>query len=421
MKVFPGIGREFIIFSGSTVASQASRLLVAMLVARWVGPLNFGIWNALQPILAYSKVVFCGVPNAMNREVPVLMGKGKEKEAEEVVTFTFWFLIIISSLAALIFIAISIFFKIPATFNTPIFFAGFLFMAMNIYLFFEFLLKSRIQFLKMSLQQSIFAFSYPLITLSCSYYAGIPGFIIGQSLAFALVSYFIYRMSAVPIRIALKWRLFPKLAKIGLPLMSAGFLYNLLISVDRWIILGNLGIKSLGEFTLAILLFNIINRVPRIISEQMYPRMAFRYGETGSMRALVPMIFKHSFAAFVLTVPLICIAYFSLPVFVSWVMPKYANGICAARVILISLLFLPLIGGVGNFLNVVDKQLYYVLVQVVAVVINIVLGLWFVRLGWGIVGVAWADAVTYFCYSLLVSIVGIMVIKRNATKKKNQN
>ena len=157
MKIFSGFAREFIIFSGSTVASQASRLVVAMLVARWVGPLHFGIWNALQPILAYSKAVFCGVPNAMNREVPVLMGGGKEKDANEVVTFTFWFLIIISSIAVLIFAAISIFFKIPPSFKTPLFCTGFLFMTMNVYLFFEFLLKSRIQFFKMSLQQFIFA------------------------------------------------------------------------------------------------------------------------------------------------------------------------------------------------------------------------------------------------------------------------
>jgi O-antigen/teichoic acid export membrane protein len=346
------------------------------------------------------------------------MGAGKEKEAGEVITFTFWFLIIISSIAVLIFAIISIFFKIPESFKIPLFCAGLLFMAMNIYLFFEFLLKSRIQFFKMSLQQSIFALSYPLITLTCSFFAGIPGFILGQSLASAMISYLIYRMSPVPIQKTVVWKLFPRLARIGLPLMSAGFLYNLLITVDRWIILGKMGIESLGEFTLAILLFNVISRVPRIISEQMYPRMAYRYGQTGSKRSLVPIIFQHSLLAFALSVPLIGMAYFVLPGVVSWVMPKYSNGIPAARVILISLLFLPLIGGMGNFLNVVDKQIYYVLVQIISVVINIVLGLWFVRLGWGIVGIAWADAVTYFCYSLLVSMVGIMIIKQSDSRKK---
>jgi hypothetical protein len=48
---------------------------------------------------------------------------------------------------------------------------------------------------------------------------------------------------------------------------------------------------------------------------------------------------------------------------------------------------------------------------------NIGLGLWFVRLGWGINGVACADAVTYLFYSLLVCIVGFCVIKKNRSKK----
>jgi O-antigen/teichoic acid export membrane protein len=119
------------------------------------------------------------------------------------------------------------------------------------------------------------------------------GFIIfSGSTAAALIFYEIYRIFPNPIRRSLPWKLFPKLAKIGISLMSAGLLYNLLITVDHRIILGHLGIKELGEFTLPILVFSTIS--------------------------------------------------------------------------LISLLFLPLIGGVGNFLNVIDKQIYYLLVQAVA-------------------------------------------------------
>jgi O-antigen/teichoic acid export membrane protein len=417
MRKLRGIGREFIFFSGSTVTLQASRFLVAMLVARWVGPLQFGIWNALQPVLDYSKVFFCGIPNAMNREVPVLMGRGQKKEAEKVINFTFWFLLIISSILGIIFGIISFFSNIAEGYKTPLLCLGLLFMASNIYLYYEFLLKSRIQFSKMSLQQLIYAFSYPIITLIFSYYKGLSGFILGQSIAAALISYVIYRIFPIPIRKFIPWQLFPKLAKIGIPLMSVGLLYNLLITVDRWIILGHIGIKALGEFTLPILVFSTISRIPRIISEQIYPRMAYRYGETGSKKELIPYILQHSLLALALTVPLILVAYLILPKFVSLVMPQYSNGIQAARIILISLLFLPLISGIGNFLNVIDKQIYYLLVQVVAVIINVGLGIWFVKLGWGIVGVAWADVVTYFCYSLLVSVVGIVIFKENKSAK----
>ena len=44
--------------------------------------------------------------------------------------------------------------------------------------------------------------------------------------------------------------------------MGAGVLYGLLTTVDRWIILANLGVDDLGQYTVAILVFGILSIVP---------------------------------------------------------------------------------------------------------------------------------------------------------------
>jgi len=170
--------------------------------------------------------------------------------------------------------------------------------------------------------------------------------------------------------------------------------------------------SSSGELwrVVAILVFGFLSIVPVIISQQMYPRMAFRYGETGDLISLLPMIAKQSFSAFGVTLPIIIIAYLLVPHFVTTFMPQYSQGVWPSRILLVGVLFLPLSGGMANFLNTIDKQLYYMIIQAAAVIINIAIGTLFVRCGWGLIGVAWAGAITYFLYSFFIGITGYMII-----------
>jgi O-antigen/teichoic acid export membrane protein len=408
-----GFGKEFFLFSFSTICLQASRFIVAMIVARWVGPQKFGIWNSLQPLLAYGVIFFCGIPNGLNREIPFLMGKGAARDAQELINFSVTFVFCVSSFIGITTVLLSPLFDVPDNFRFPIRFVGILFIPMNMYILFQFLLKSRIQFYAMSTQQFLFAFFYPICTLISAFFAGISGFILGQALSAMIMVFVIYRISTFRINIAFSWKSFKRLSRIGLPLMGAGLLFSLLTTVDRWVILAYLGVKDLGQYTVAILIFGALSIVPIVISQQMYPRMAYRYGETGSSISLLPMIAKQSLSAFAAILPLIAIAYLFVPFFVSEFMPQYSEGILPARIALIGLFILPLAGGVANFLNTIDKQLYYMLVQAVAVVINFILATLFINFGWGLSGVAIAGAMTYFLYTLTLCLVGyVIVIKK---------
>ena len=314
---------------------------MALIVARWVGPEQYGIWNALQPLLAYSVIVFCGIPNGLNREIPFLAGKGETVEAQKLINFSLLFVIGVSCLFGIIIILASFLSGISNDFKSPLRVVGFLFIAMNLYVLFQFLLKSHIQFQAMSAQQLIFTFLYPAMTLTCAFWGGISGFILGQALSAFIMVLIIYRIAPFPIRIEFSWNHFKKLSKIGMPLMGAGVLYGILTTVDRWIILATLGIDDLGQYTIAILVFGILSIVPVTISQQIYPRMAFRFGETGDLISLLPMIAKQSFSAFGVTLPIIIIAYLLVPHFVINFMPQYSQGVWPSRILLIGLLFLP--------------------------------------------------------------------------------
>ena len=404
--------KEFSYFSFATVLSQASRFLTAMWVARLVGPNVFGVWNALQPILMYGSVLFLGVPNAMNREVPFLRGGGNNQKASAVINFAFWVILITSAFGAILLAISSSLPIIPENFSRPLLLMATLFISTNMYVFFSFLIKCNIQFRLMSHQQIILSIIWPIGCLIPTYFFQLEGYIAGQALAILSICIFIYKISHITIDTAIDWSLLVPMIKRGFPIMAAGVVHSLMATVDRWIILAFLGIESLGQYAIAILTMGALTMLPQVVAQQFYPRMALEFGKSGSPRRLIRMIVNQSGLAFIVTLPMVVITYILLPVLVPVFLPLYVRGIDPARILLIGLALIPLTGGVGNFLNTVGKQLYYLVNQVAALILNIILGLQFVHLGWGLKGVALATTTSWIFYTFSINLTGAVFIKR---------
>ena len=406
-----GLTGEFVPFAASTLAYQFSRLAVSLIVARWVGPEEFGIWNALNLLLLYGVLVTLGVPNAMNRDVPLLIGQGDNISAQRVASISFWFVLFsgIGTGLAISFIAING--RIAQQYRQPLMWMGPLFFAWQVYQYFQLHLKCNIRFNLMSLQQFVFAALLPVVVLPLARVWRIPGFIIGQAVVAFVLSVFISRTTSFKIALSWNWRDLLPLTRTGFPIMAAGLLYSLLTSVDRWVILTLLGAEALGHYTLVILCRGILSLLPAVVSQQMYPRMAFRYGQTGNKRSLFPLVIRQSLMGTAVTVPILAIVYVALPFLVDRFLPAYALGVTPARILLVGLAFIPLAGGIGNFLNTVDKQVYYLMVQAGVVLVNFSLDVLLVKIGWGLNGVALGVSVTYFLYAFGLIGTGYLIYR----------
>jgi O-antigen/teichoic acid export membrane protein len=404
-----GLVGEFVLFSASTVVYQLSRLAVSLIVARWVGPEEFGIWNALNLILLYGVVVALGVPNGMNRDVPLLMGQGDQFAAQRIVNSSFWFVLLINTAVGLFISLIGLILNQPLRY--PFLAMGVLFLTWQVYQYFQLRLKCYIRFRLMSLQQFIFAVLLPVFALPMAYEWGIPGFIVGQAIGALAVCLLIVFQD--PLKIIYSWDrcALRNLVETGFPIMVAGLLYSLLTSVDRWVIVNFLGVEALGHYTLAILCLGVLSLLPAVVSQQMYPRMAFKFGQTRNKRALLPLIIRQSLMSTVVTVPILVLVYAILPFLVDRYIPEYRLGIEPARILLVGLGFIPLAGGVENLLNTVGKQGYYLAVQAGAIFINLCLDILFVKLGWGLNGVALGAAISYALYAIILIVVGLWVMR----------
>jgi len=404
--------KEFSYFSFSTVLSQASKFLTSIWVAKLVGPGVFGVWNALQPILMYGSILFLGVPNAMNRDVPFLRGGGHDQKASTVINFTFWITLMASAFGSVLLAASSALPIIPENVSIPLLLMATLFFSANVYIFFNFLLRCNIQFRLMSHQQTILFIIWPIGCLTPAYFFQLEGYIAGQALTLLFISFFMYKISHITIDTEVDWSLIVPMIKRGFPIMAAGVAYGLMATVDRWIILVFLGIESLGQYAIAILTMGALTLLPQVLAQQFYPRMALEFGKSGSPQRLVQMIVKQSGLAFIVTLPIVLITYKLLPVIVPAFLPLYVRGIDPARILLFGLALVPLTGGVANFLNTIGKQLYYLINQLAALIVNIVMGVHFVHLGWGLKGVAMATSIAWIFYMFSINLTGALFIKR---------
>jgi O-antigen/teichoic acid export membrane protein len=219
------------------------------------------------------------------------------------------------------------------------------------------------------------------------------------------------KMVGFDFRLSLNWREVRRLIAVGSPIAAVGLCFGLFVTADRWVVLGYLGTTQLGYYSLTIIVGSAITLLPKVLAQQVYPRMAEAFGKTSDHQSLKKWIFRQVLSTAGVLTPAILFVFFLIPPLVRAFLPAYQPGITAVRIALLGFLFLPLAYAFGNFLNTVDKQMYYLAVILVAIPVEVALSIGLVSVGMGINGVAIGMAVTTILYSLALCLVGMKVLK----------
>ena len=396
--------KEFLNFASSTVIFQISRVLVELMVAGILGPTIWGVWNLLNISILYRGAITFGIDNGMSRELPILLGKGKLLEAESLNNSAFTAILIISMLACALFLIILRYINEGLEFSYIL--MCILFMSFQGYHFYTYTLKCYSRFDQVSAIQAVFSLLFPLITIPLSYLYSFNGFLLGYSIALIVSCYSIFFKNKINFSLNINYVQLYNLIKIGFPIMLVGISYAILNTVDRWMISLFLGVEELGYYSMSIIVFSALILLPRIISQQIYPRMAYNWGADKSIYSMKALIRKQSLYSFYLIIPISVILYVFTPLLIRMWLPEYINGIDSARFIILGAIFMPLSAGWGNFLNIINKQIYYLYIIIIAIVINIISNFILIKLGYGIEGVAWGTVVSYCFTNVMIFLTG---------------
>lgn len=381
-----------------TLLAQLALLVGGIVVARVLGPTDYGLWNALQLIPIYGTYASLGLMNALNREVPIYRGRGDEEKIARMRN---------AGLGAMIWLSVFLGGGIfaYALWNRERFdlnlLVGIIFMAGIVALqqisgFFDVLFRSANDFAtvgRLRLYRTLAEMSLAVVLVAALSFLG--RLVAAAATWIFLIGYAISRNS-FPIRPRWDPGEVRRLIRLGLPLLAVEILYGLLTSLDRLLIARHLDRTALGHYSVGLMAVTFLFVVPRVVWEILYPRFGERFGETGRPASLEHLVLVPLFGMATVMALLLGAVVILLPLGVTIALPRYMAGLDAARVLVCGSFFLALLAGPGNFiLTITMRQTSLLFFYGGGLSLAAILNWLALSLGYGILGVAFGTALAY--------------------------
>jgi len=388
--------REHLAYMAGHLSLVGITFVFNLLAARLLGPDQMGIWQTANLISIYGSIATFGILNGMSREVPVRLGRGDSNGVAEVVATTLapLLLLLFGFVMAGVF---AIYLAPQAGFAVGL---GLVLLAARQFNGFSMMLvRSHQEFVRLGLHQGLSAVALAIGAVAIWSNPTLPTLLIAVSLSLTLCGALaVKHMHLKPVRAsALRY-----LAGIGAPIMFAGFLFSLLTTVDRVLIVGLLGTRELGLYTPVISVLGALMIAPGLVSNVMYPRMGHLYGKTGSHAELLPLVARMIRLNYLATLPIAValgmVFYFLV---VPYFLPGYEESRLPLALSLLAALFLPLGQSMGDLFNVIGWQRLYLRNMAIGMVVNCLAGyLLTAHGGLGLSGVALGSVAGMAAYAL---------------------
>lgn len=392
------------IFGFSTGFLQLSRMVAEITMMGVMSPVLFGYWKLWQLIAIYAPILHLGVPNGAYRNIPFFRGERNDSRLMSTISTSFTVGLIASILAGVLAYLIAQLsignHLISHGQYFPFSLAAFVFLSI---LFFTSLgfLRSLEEFRIFSVIQMIAALIIFLgIMLVIKFQ--LIGFLAILSVAYGTGAlYSIYRLRKY-IGFEIQIKELKELIVLGLPILLVGFMYSFFTTLDRVLISIVKGADFVGEYSLAILVFGTLSFVPLLLSNFYYPKITRTFGATASYNKAFQLAKQQSILSAGITLAVTICVGLLLPFLVTNFIPDYSVGIMPAYFIMPGLIGLSIIGGFANFLNAIKKQMVYLQMQGIAILLSVMFSACFFYMGMGISGIALGTSCSYIVYAILL-------------------
>ncbi len=396
--------KDTVIFSGASYIAQFLGVINSVLLRRFLGPEQMGIFVLLKVVMNYCGYSSLGTTKAAFREIPFFKGKGNQEEAELIKNQVFSFSIINSIIPALLIVG---YVALKREDYSPVICWGLMVTALvvimqRIYDYYLTLLRANKQFVLLSKIKIVSILVDLAVTIGLVWKWGLYGLYAGLVLSFV----FNFTYAHLHARYEMKWcwnsKKLKGLLKIGIPLLLLSFSYEILRSIDKVMIGRFINLTELGFYSIATMTQTYLLAFPTIISTVLYPRLQEKYGESGSAEGIKNYLILPLQILSALTPIFIALAYVVVPYVVWWVLPDYIPGTAALKIFLFGTFFASLGFHTSTFLVTLNKQMKVIPLVVAAILISILLNWYVISLGWGIEGVALATVLTFVVFSIAI-------------------
>lgn len=391
------------------VISQVLSILQSFVIMRFLDPAMYGVWLGFMILLNYASFVHLGITYGMVIRMLFHKGQGNEEAVQKIqdTGFTVWTgLAVAFSLGVLVYL-----FFIP---NVSAF-QKCSFVIISILIILEqqitFLIQWQSSYLKdfklVSLGNIYRAVLSFVLFVPLAYFYNVIGVMIGSLCVSGFITIYWWRKTTYRPRIRFHFASLWEVMRIGFPILLVVLGGVVIQNVDRLVILNMLGTVFLGYYGITALGGSSVYSLLGQAGSSIAPHMIEDFGRNNES---APALHKY------LTKPTLIFSYFAVflisglllfvPFIVELVLPRYIPGINAFYIMIPGYFFLSIILTANNILNVMlaayHKQRFVIYIQAAAILIEIGLSILFVRIGWGIEGVALASTITSAFYGLSI-------------------
>ena len=405
-------------FTASNIVTAIVSLVTGIIAARYIEPDDLGVIQSVLLIATYASFLHLGVFNGLNRNLAYYKAKNEINRMQQEID-TSHYVSIITAIIGGILGLIFLFYYLLSGKSSIYLYSALLLIATLVLTplttHVESTYRSGQQFgslANIKNFQSAVYFVVSFLPICLGY--------IGRIIANAVnitIGYFL-RAIYTPYRHKSRGDLesFKDLLSAGFPLLLIGYVASIFTAADRTYIAYFLGAKDMGLYTLAGYCITLFSIIPAAMNMLLYPKAATRFGETGDPICLLPFWKKSIMLFCIVLIPLSVAGYFILPYCVEIVMPKYIEGVQAARISLLTCCTYIYMGP-GVVFGTLKKNWGYLIATIVILCV-----FWGVLLFWRdcfttIESVAWLRAIMSFVLMLFVIIYSYYIIKRSKNKE----
>ena len=389
------IAKNSLKFSSASLLGALVLLPVNIYVATILLPEEYGVYGFLGLWLIYANLIRPGFTISGYREIPVLLGKGEENEALRIQNITVTSDMLYSMLPFVVILGASFFFSEPIL-KIGLIITAISYGATHFVRYWVGINFLRQNFNVVAKGRLIAAIVPALVIVASVYWLKVYALIIAPIFLAIILGLYYWRKGPINFRFTLDWKETVRLAKIGVVLQAGALVFWAFRLADRTVIASTLPLEQLGLYTFAIGFIMTILTIPTDFTNVLHPILYKELGRASSafegfkdtkriavyLALGVAILIPISQLGFYLIVSLITTKYIgSIPIFYVLSYNLYlASIMVVANLILIS--------------SVVNKQKISLLVHAIGLALNIIFDLLVIKLGYGVVGIAWVTICT---------------------------
>lgn len=402
------------IYALSSYAAQVLDIINGILVRRFLGPTQMGVWSFLQIVQNYAKHASLGVTSATARDVPYYIGKGDVQKAEEVKNAVFTFSVTTAAVVAfgVVIFALSRIRVYSQAITIGLFVMAALVMLQRIYNLYIVLLRSYKQFVVTGVLNIFSSFLTLLLTILLTWKFQLYGFFAAQILTFAVLIAVIFFRTGI--RFSWNWSgdvLKPILA-LGVSMVIVDLLNTSIVHIDRVMIAKYLGFEQLGFYSVALMAANYLYSLPNMLSIIFFPHLQQAFAKNDDPADLEKYMRLPTLVISYLFPFLIAAVWVGSIWFVPIVLPKYEAGIPALKWVVLGTFFQALGHSFTSFLITVKKQWKLIPLQIALIAFGFLFTYVLIKAGWGLIGIAAADMAISLLQFVMLSMAALSQIHR---------